>query len=196
MFSSKKPLTYFFTLPYKHCFLHFHSSSFLSLSIYLLSLHLLIVLDKQTISIPECPETGNNLLLLTKFKKKRIIFFKILMIFFPNPNGFSFLFYFFFGCCASRERFDEIGKRIKRESDVLNSQMGRRQMLNPNSSAGTLNTVTPCAACKLLRRRCAEECPFSPYFSPHEPQKFAAVHKVFGASNVSKLLSVHTYAKP
>ena len=53
-----------------------------------------------------------------------------------------------------------------------------------------LNTVTPCAACKLLRRRCAEECPFSPYFSPHEPQKFAAVHKVYGASNVSKLLMV------
>ncbi|CAN8315362.1 unnamed protein product [Cochlearia groenlandica] len=52
----------------------------------------------------------------------------------------------------------------------------------------TLNTVTPCAACKLLRRRCAEECPFSPYFSPHEPHKFAAVHKVFGASNVSKML--------
>ncbi|KAL1348695.1 LOB domain-containing protein 13 isoform X3 [Arachis duranensis] len=57
--------------------------------------------------------------------------------------------------------------------------MGRKQ---------SLNTVTPCAACKLLRRRCAEECPFSPYFSPHEPQKFAAVHKVFGASNVSKML--------
>ncbi|MED6143394.1 hypothetical protein PIB30_005663 [Stylosanthes scabra] len=56
------------------------------------------------------------------------------------------------------------------------------------STTTTLNTVTPCAACKLLRRRCAEECPFSPYFSPHEPQKFAAVHKVFGASNVSKML--------
>lgn len=55
---------------------------------------------------------------------------------------------------------------------------------------GSLNTITPCAACKLLRRRCAQECPFSPYFSPHEPQKFASVHKVFGASNVSKLLLV------
>ncbi|GJN35933.1 hypothetical protein PR202_gb24749 [Eleusine coracana subsp. coracana] len=55
-----------------------------------------------------------------------------------------------------------------------------------------LNTITPCAACKLLRRRCAQECPFSPYFSPLEPHKFAAVHKVFGASNVSKmLLEVH-----
>ncbi|CAK9278579.1 unnamed protein product, partial [Sphagnum jensenii] len=50
------------------------------------------------------------------------------------------------------------------------------------------NACTPCAACKLLRRRCAQECPFSPYFSSHEPQKFASVHKVFGASNVSKML--------
>jgi hypothetical protein len=65
--------------------------------------------------------------------------------------------------------------------------MGRRHMLGP---PGTLNTITPCAACKLLRRRCAQECPFSPYFSPHEPQKFASVHKVFGASNVSKMLMV------
>lgn len=63
--------------------------------------------------------------------------------------------------------------------------MGRRHMLGP---PGTLNSITPCAACKLLRRRCAQECPFSPYFSPHEPQKFASVHKVFGASNVSKML--------
>ncbi|CAH8332406.1 unnamed protein product [Eruca vesicaria subsp. sativa] len=61
----------------------------------------------------------------------------------------------------------------------------RRPMLGP---PGTLNTITPCAACKLLRRRCAQECPFSPYFSPHEPHKFASVHKVFGASNVSKML--------
>ncbi|KDP45727.1 hypothetical protein JCGZ_17334 [Jatropha curcas] len=64
--------------------------------------------------------------------------------------------------------------------------MGRRHILTPPGLI--LNTITPCAACKLLRRRCAEECPFSPYFSPHEPQKFAAVHKVFGASNVSKML--------
>ncbi|KAJ6976051.1 hypothetical protein NC653_031778 [Populus alba x Populus x berolinensis] len=89
------------------------------------------------------------------------------------------------GCYASMiKRSEELGKRIKRESDV-SSHMGRRQMLGPPV---ILNTVTPCAACKLLRRRCAEECPFSPYFSPHEPQKFAAVHKVYGASNVSKLL--------
>ncbi|GAB4827677.1 LOB domain-containing protein 15 [Ancistrocladus abbreviatus] len=97
-----------------------------------------------------------------------------------------------------RERFDEIGKKIKREGDHATTQTtttstaGKRQqqMSGPAAvvGAGILNTITPCAACKLLRRRCAQECPFSPYFSPHEPQKFASVHKVFGASNVSKML--------
>ncbi|PWZ52150.1 LOB domain-containing protein 12 [Zea mays] len=48
--------------------------------------------------------------------------------------------------------------------------------------------AAPCAACKLLRRRCAAGCVFAPYFPPGEPHKFASVHKVFGASNVSKLL--------
>ncbi|KAF5188767.1 Lob domain-containing protein [Thalictrum thalictroides] len=85
-----------------------------------------------------------------------------------------------------RERFDEIAKKLKTEADASDRMgMGRRNLLGPT---GTLNTITPCAACKLLRRRCAQECPFSPYFSPHEPQKFASVHKVFGASNVSKML--------
>ncbi|KAI3449922.1 hypothetical protein Pfo_006587 [Paulownia fortunei] len=48
--------------------------------------------------------------------------------------------------------------------------------------------ASPCAACKLLRRRCAEDCVFAPYFPADEPHKFASVHKVFGASNVNKML--------
>ncbi|KAH7569589.1 hypothetical protein JRO89_XS06G0199600 [Xanthoceras sorbifolium] len=36
---------------------------------------------------------------------------------------------------------------------------------------------SPCAACKLLRRRCAQDCVFAPYFPADEPQKFANVHK-------------------
>ncbi|KAH9701911.1 LOB domain-containing protein 12 [Citrus sinensis] len=47
---------------------------------------------------------------------------------------------------------------------------------------------SPCASCKLLRRRCAKDCVFAPYFPSDDPQKFAMVHKVFGASNVSKML--------
>ncbi|KAL1332485.1 hypothetical protein HN51_061289 [Arachis hypogaea] len=47
---------------------------------------------------------------------------------------------------------------------------------------------SPCASCKLLRRRCTKECIFAPYFPSDDPRKFAIVHKVFGASNVSKML--------
>ncbi|XP_048128918.1 protein LATERAL ORGAN BOUNDARIES-like [Rhodamnia argentea] len=48
---------------------------------------------------------------------------------------------------------------------------------------------SPCAACKCLRRKCTQECVFAPYFPADQPQKFAYVHKVFGASNVTKLLN-------
>lgn len=51
------------------------------------------------------------------------------------------------------------------------------------------STTSPCAACKFLRRKCTLECVFAPYFPPDNPQKFANVHKVFGASNVAKLLN-------
>ncbi|XP_062183009.1 LOB domain-containing protein 12-like isoform X2 [Phragmites australis] len=47
---------------------------------------------------------------------------------------------------------------------------------------------SPCASCKLLRRRCTQECVFAPYFPAEDPHKFGIVHKVFGASNVSKML--------
>ncbi|KAL2896250.1 LOB domain-containing protein 12 [Bienertia sinuspersici] len=50
------------------------------------------------------------------------------------------------------------------------------------------NGTSPCASCKLLRRRCAKDCIFAPYFPSDDPQKFAIVHKIFGASNVSKML--------
>ena len=109
----------------------------------------------------------------------------------------------------------ELGKKIKRESAAAAADRmtaARRSCTLPagagaGAGAGAaaaaagagpgsaLNTITPCAACKLLRRRCAQECPFSPYFSPLEPHKFAAVHKVFGASNVSKMLLVRPSTK-
>ncbi|XP_057797831.1 LOB domain-containing protein 4-like [Salvia miltiorrhiza] len=56
------------------------------------------------------------------------------------------------------------------------------------SSSRKQGAASPCAACKLLRRRCAEDCVFAPYFPAEEPHKFASVHKVFGASNVNKML--------
>ncbi|CAD6270848.1 unnamed protein product [Miscanthus lutarioriparius] len=56
------------------------------------------------------------------------------------------------------------------------------------SGSGSSSSSPPCASCKLLRRRCTQECVFAPYFPPEDPHKFAIVHKVFGASNVSKML--------
>ncbi|XP_010935757.1 LOB domain-containing protein 16 [Elaeis guineensis] len=48
---------------------------------------------------------------------------------------------------------------------------------------------SPCGACKFLRRKCASDCIFAPYFNSDQgPARFAAIHKIFGASNVSKLL--------
>ncbi|KAK1270559.1 LOB domain-containing protein 20 [Acorus gramineus] len=48
----------------------------------------------------------------------------------------------------------------------------------------------PCGACKFLRRKCVGGCVFAPYFATDQgAARFAAVHKVFGASNVSKLLA-------
>ncbi|KAJ4968029.1 hypothetical protein NE237_014730 [Protea cynaroides] len=57
-------------------------------------------------------------------------------------------------------------------------------------AAGSVSgSGSPCGACKFLRRKCASDCIFAPYFcSEQGPARFAAIHKVFGASNVSKLL--------
>ncbi|KAL1223609.1 LOB domain-containing protein 19 [Cardamine amara subsp. amara] len=47
----------------------------------------------------------------------------------------------------------------------------------------------PCGACKFLRRKCVKGCVFAPYFDSEQgTARFAAVHKVFGASNASKML--------
>ncbi|KAH0673089.1 hypothetical protein KY284_024176 [Solanum tuberosum] len=50
--------------------------------------------------------------------------------------------------------------------------------------------LSPCAACKILRRRCVEKCVLAPYFPPTDPLKFTIAHRVFGASNIIKMLQV------
>ncbi|XP_042439117.1 LOB domain-containing protein 6-like [Zingiber officinale] len=57
------------------------------------------------------------------------------------------------------------------------------------AAAAASSTSSPCAACKFLRRKCQPDCVFAPYFPPDQPQKFVHVHRVFGASNVTKLLN-------
>ncbi|KAG8078718.1 hypothetical protein GUJ93_ZPchr0007g3036 [Zizania palustris] len=64
------------------------------------------------------------------------------------------------------------------------------------AGAASCGTGSPCAACKFLRRKCQPDCVFAPYFPPDNPQKFVHVHRVFGASNVTKLLNeLHPYQR-
>ncbi|GER55172.1 LOB domain-containing protein [Striga asiatica] len=50
------------------------------------------------------------------------------------------------------------------------------------------SVASPCAACRILRRRCVEKCVLAPYFPPNDPMKFTTAHRVFGASNIIKFL--------
>ncbi|KAM7278378.1 hypothetical protein ACFE04_005512 [Oxalis oulophora] len=60
-------------------------------------------------------------------------------------------------------------------------------ILSPPQTTPTV-VISPCAACKILRRRCADKCVLAPYFPPTEPAKFTIAHRVFGASNIIKFL--------
>eukprot|EP00253_Pinus_taeda_P015720 PITA_15720 len=48
--------------------------------------------------------------------------------------------------------------------------------------------ANPCSACRTLRRRCGDKCVLAPYFPPNDPEKFASVHRIFGASNIIRNL--------
>ncbi|KAL3649370.1 LOB domain-containing protein 1 [Castilleja foliolosa] len=56
------------------------------------------------------------------------------------------------------------------------------------SSPQSVVVMSPCAACRVLRRRCVQKCVLAPYFPPNDPIKFTTAHRVFGASNIIKFL--------
>ncbi|XP_022924343.1 LOB domain-containing protein 18-like [Cucurbita moschata] len=71
----------------------------------------------------------------------------------------------------------------------MSSRHGGGGCKEGNGGSSSNGSGGPCGACKFLRRKCTPECIFAPYFDSEQgTTHFAAVHKVFGASNVSKLL--------
>ncbi|CAA6658930.1 unnamed protein product [Spirodela intermedia] len=50
-------------------------------------------------------------------------------------------------------------------------------------------STSSCAACKFLRRKCITDCVFAPHFPQDDSARFVNVHRVFGASNVAKILN-------
>lgn len=49
-------------------------------------------------------------------------------------------------------------------------------------------TSPACAACKYQRRKCSSDCPLAPYFPSNQSKMFQNVHRLFGVSNITKIL--------
>ncbi|KAL3511680.1 hypothetical protein ACH5RR_024397 [Cinchona calisaya] len=60
--------------------------------------------------------------------------------------------------------------------------------MHTNVTIARINTTQACAACKYQRRKCAPDCILAPYF-PHDRQRqFLNAHKLFGVSNITKII--------
>ncbi|KAJ4950426.1 hypothetical protein NE237_027258 [Protea cynaroides] len=55
---------------------------------------------------------------------------------------------------------------------------------NGTSSGGS----QACAACKYQRRKCTPGCSLAPYFPPEQQRQFLNAHKLFGVSNILKII--------
>ncbi|PIA54067.1 hypothetical protein AQUCO_00900560v1 [Aquilegia coerulea] len=82
---------------------------------------------------------------------------------------------------------DQQGDGHSSDKQPCNGRRSGKRIAPPITTV--VSSTAPCGACKFLRRKCISGCIFAPYFgSDQGAARFAAVHKVFGASNVSKLL--------
>ncbi|ESQ49722.1 hypothetical protein EUTSA_v10021301mg [Eutrema salsugineum] len=89
---------------------------------------------------------------------------------------------------SDSRRQSAAGKRTSSQHTTTSSLSSNGGTMAAAATTGT-GAASPCGACKFLRRKCVSGCIFAPHFgSDQGAARFAAVHKVFGASNVSKLL--------
>ncbi|CAH9125257.1 unnamed protein product [Cuscuta epithymum] len=58
----------------------------------------------------------------------------------------------------------------------------------PGGSSSSSSSSSACAACKYQRRKCAPDCVLAPYFPANQPRTFQNAHRLFGISNMTKLL--------
>ncbi|XP_052182061.1 LOB domain-containing protein 22 [Diospyros lotus] len=63
-----------------------------------------------------------------------------------------------------------------------------RSTTSSSSTTTRANGTQACAACKYQRRKCYPDCILAPYF-PHDRQsQFLNAHKLFGVSNITKII--------
>ncbi|KAI0524255.1 hypothetical protein KFK09_003620 [Dendrobium nobile] len=58
--------------------------------------------------------------------------------------------------------------------------------ISAHSSPSSVSSA--CAACKYQRRRCTPDCTLAPHFPANNPRQFLNVHRLFGVSNILKIL--------
>lgn len=50
------------------------------------------------------------------------------------------------------------------------------------------SSATACAACKYQRKKCTKNCLLAPYFPQERQKQFLNAHKLFGVSNITKMI--------
>ncbi|KAK1414236.1 hypothetical protein QVD17_29978 [Tagetes erecta] len=70
---------------------------------------------------------------------------------------------------------------------IIHHNHHNNHLLPPPPPRST-STIQACAACRYQRRKCAPDCILAPYF-PHDRQRqFQNAHKLFGVSNITKII--------
>ncbi|KAG0465416.1 hypothetical protein HPP92_019580 [Vanilla planifolia] len=68
------------------------------------------------------------------------------------------------------------------------SATSRHSPSSSSSSAAAPSSTAACAACKYQRRKCTTDCTLAPYFPAEQQRQFLNAHRLFGVSNILKIL--------
>ncbi|XP_076929737.1 uncharacterized protein LOC143594278 [Bidens hawaiensis] len=58
----------------------------------------------------------------------------------------------------------------------------------PSTTTANGGGLPACASCRHQRKKCTQKCILAPFFPAEKTQEFQAVHRVFGVSNVTKMV--------
>ncbi|KAK1425393.1 hypothetical protein QVD17_20745 [Tagetes erecta] len=77
----------------------------------------------------------------------------------------------------------------KTHNDTTNRVVDTTPTSSPPSTTAINCVALPaCASCRHQRKKCTQNCVLAPFFPAEKTQDFQMVHKVFGVSNVTKLV--------
>ncbi|XP_043721228.1 LOB domain-containing protein 22-like [Telopea speciosissima] len=71
---------------------------------------------------------------------------------------------------------------------INNNNSNGRGANNGTSSGSSSSSQQACAACKYQRRKCTPGCTLAPYFPADQQRQFLNAHKLFGVSNILKII--------